>query len=226
MGTSPTNLPPRQPAAATPAGKQTASNQSVHPLRAGSSVILVILVGVSETAGEKQRCSNAATGGLAGADKTSINSAAVRRPELITEGAKRFGSQCIVVAIDAKRVSQDGEPDRWEIFTDGGRKPTGPEAVEWAKKMADYGAGEILLTSMDRDGTRIGFDNALTRAIAEAIPIPIIASGGVGNLDHLVEGVIEGGADAVLAASIFHFAEYTIGQAKQHMQEAGIEVRL
>ena len=160
------------------------------------------------------------------ADKVAINTAAVSNPEFVREAAESFGSQAIVVAIDAKRVSQDGEPDRWEIFTHGGRKPTGLDAVEWAKKMADYGAGEILLTSMDRDGTRIGFDNALTRAIAEAIPIPIIASGGVGNLDHLVEGVIEGGADAVLAASIFHFAEYTIGQAKQHMQEAGIEVRL
>jgi cyclase len=144
----------------------------------------------------------------------------------VREAAESFGSQAIVVAIDAKRVSGDGEPDRWEIFTHGGRKPTGLDAVEWAKKMADYGAGEILLTSMDRDGTKIGFDNALTHAIAEAVPVPVIASGGVGNLDHLVEGVREGGADAVLAASIFHFAEYTVGEAKEHMRKAGIEVRL
>ena len=162
----------------------------------------------------------------AGADKVAINTAAVFNPEFVREAAESFGSQAIVVAIDAKRVSGKGEPDRWEIFTHGGRKPTGLDAVEWAKKMADYGAGEILLTSMDRDGTKIGFDNALTHAIAEAVPIPVIASGGVGNLDHLVEGVREGGADAVLAASIFHFAEYTVGEAKEHMRKAGIEVRL
>jgi cyclase len=162
----------------------------------------------------------------AGADKVAINTAAVFNPEFVKEASDSFGSQCIVVAIDAKRVSADGEADRWEIFTHGGRKPTGLDAVEWAKKMADFGAGEILLTSMDRDGTKIGFDNQLTLAIAEAVPIPVIASGGVGNLDHLVDGVVKGGADAVLAASIFHFAEYTVGEAKLHMQNAGIEVRL
>ncbi len=162
----------------------------------------------------------------AGADKVGINSAAVRNPEFVKEAAQRFGSQCIVVAIDAKKVSAEGEPDRWEIFTHGGRKPTGIDAVEWAKKMVHYGAGEILLTSMDRDGTREGFDLALTRAISEAVPVPVIASGGVGNLDHLADGVIEGKADAVLAASIFHFAEYSIEQAKKHMQSRGIEVRL
>ncbi len=162
----------------------------------------------------------------AGADKVGINSAAVFRPEFVKEAAAKFGSQCIVVAIDAKKVSADNEPERWEIFTHGGRKPTGIDAVEWAVKMVDYGAGEILLTSMDRDGTKIGFDLALTRAISEAVTVPVIASGGVGNLDHLADGVIEGQADAVLAASIFHFAEYSIEQAKQHMQSRGIEVRL
>ncbi|MGR8932393.1 MAG: imidazole glycerol phosphate synthase subunit HisF [Gammaproteobacteria bacterium] len=162
----------------------------------------------------------------AGADKVGINSAAVFRPEFVKESADKFGSQCIVVAIDAKKVSQDGEENRWEIFTHGGRKPTGINAVEWAVKMTDYGAGEILLTSMDRDGTKSGFDLALTRAISEAVSIPVIASGGVGTLDHLADGVIDGKADAVLAASIFHFAEYTIEQAKRHMQSRGIEVRL
>jgi cyclase len=162
----------------------------------------------------------------AGADKVGINSAAVFRPEFVKEAAEKFGSQCIVVAIDAKKVSGDGEEDRWEIFTHGGRKPTGINAVEWAVRMKDYGAGEILLTSMDRDGTKSGFDLALTRAISEAVSIPVIASGGVGNLDHLADGIIEGKADAVLAASIFHFAEYTIEQAKRHMQARGIEVRL
>ncbi|NJA04438.1 imidazole glycerol phosphate synthase subunit HisF [Methylomonas sp. UP202] len=162
----------------------------------------------------------------AGADKVGINSAAVFRPEFVKEAADKFGSQCIVVAIDAKKVSQDGAADRWEIFTHGGRKPTGIDAVEWAVKMQTYGAGEILLTSMDRDGTKSGFDLPLTRAISEAVPIPVIASGGVGNLDHLADGIIEGKADAVLAASIFHFAEYTIEQAKRHMQSRGIEVRL
>lgn len=162
----------------------------------------------------------------AGADKVGINSAAVFRPEFVNEAAEKFGSQCIVVAIDAKKVSQDGEENRWEIFTHGGRKPTGINAVEWAIKMKDFGAGEILLTSMDRDGTKSGFDLALTRAISEAVSIPVIASGGVGNLDHLADGIIEGKADAVLAASIFHFAEYTIEQAKHHMQSRGIEVRL
>ena len=163
---------------------------------------------------------------IAGADKVAINTAAVFNPEFVKQASDRVGSQCIVVAIDAKKVSAEGEPERWEIFTHGGRKPTGLDAVEWAIKMADYGAGEILLTSMDRDGTRIGFDLALTRAISEAVPVPIIASGGVGNLEHLAQGVIEGKADAVLAASIFHFAEYSVGEAKQHMAERGIEVRL
>ena len=162
----------------------------------------------------------------AGADKVGINSAAVSNPEFVREAAQRFGSQCIVVAMDAKKVSQPGEADRWEIFTHGGRKATGIEAIGWAKKMVDYGAGEILLTSMDRDGTREGFDLPLTRAISEAVTVPVIASGGVGNLDHLAEGVIEGKADAVLAASIFHFAEYTIQQAKEHMASRGIEMRL
>jgi cyclase len=162
----------------------------------------------------------------AGADKVGINSAAVSNPEFVRDAAERFGSQCIVVAIDAKKVSHAGETNRWEIFTHGGRKPTGIDAVAWAKKMVGYGAGEILLTSMDRDGTREGFDLLLTRAISEAVTVPVIASGGVGNLDHLAEGVIEGKADAVLAASIFHFAEYTIEQAKQHMASRGIEVRL
>ncbi len=163
---------------------------------------------------------------MAGADKVAINTAAVFNPEFVREASDRFGSQCIVVAIDAKRVNGEGEPPRWEIFTHGGRKPTGIDAVEWARRMADYGAGEILLTSMDRDGTKIGFDNQLNRAVAEAVPIPLIASGGVGNLQHLVEGITEGGADAVLAASIFHFGEYSVGEAKRYMAEHGIEVRL
>jgi len=162
----------------------------------------------------------------AGADKVAINTAAVFNPEFVKEATDKFGSQCIVVAIDAKKVSAEGEPLRWEIFTHGGRKPTGIDAVEWAKKMTDYGAGEILLTSMDRDGTKIGFDNELTHAIAEAVSIPVIASGGVGNLQHLVDGVKQGGADAVLAASIFHFAEYSVGEAKAFMAEQGVEVRL
>ncbi|MGD8743731.1 MAG: HisA/HisF-related TIM barrel protein, partial [Granulosicoccaceae bacterium] len=147
-------------------------------------------------------------------------------PEFVREAAEKFGSQCIVVAIDAKKVSAEDEPDRWEIFTHGGRKPTGLDAVEWAKKMVAYGAGEILLTSMDRDGTRDGFDLALTCAISDAVDVPVIASGGVGNLDHLVEGVKQGGADAVLAASIFHFGDYTVGEAKRHMAKHGIEMRL
>ncbi len=162
----------------------------------------------------------------AGADKVSINTAAVFRPEFVREAAERFGAQCIVVAIDAKRVSQDGEEPRWEIFTHGGRKPTGLDAVEWARRMADYGAGEILLTSMDRDGTRQGFDLALTRAVSEAVPVPVIASGGVGGLQHLADGILEGKADAVLAASIFHFAEHSVREAKEHMAAQGIEVRL
>ena len=160
----------------------------------------------------------------AGADKVSINTAAIHEPEFVKQAAERFGSQCIVVAIDAKQVEND--TPRWEIFTHGGRKPTGIDAVEWAARMAEYGAGEILLTSMDRDGTRDGFDLALTRAISDAVSIPVIASGGVGNLDHLAEGVLQGGADAVLAASIFHFGEYTVQQAKEHMAGRGIEMRL
>jgi|TARA_R110000796_G_scaffold41132_3_gene101700 cyclase len=162
----------------------------------------------------------------AGADKVGINSAAVKNPEFVREAAERFGSQCIVVAIDAKKVSGESEANRWEIFTHGGRNPTGIDAVEWARRMTDYGAGEILLTSMDRDGTKNGFDIALTRAISDAVPVPVIASGGVGNLQHLVDGVIQGGADAVLAASIFHFGEYSIAEAKQYMHSAGIEMRL
>ncbi len=162
----------------------------------------------------------------AGADKVSINTTAVTNPEVVREAASRFGSQAIVVAIDAKQVSLPGEPLRWEVFTHGGRKPTGLDAVEWAKKMQAYGAGEILLTSMDSDGTKIGFNLPLTRAVSDAVDVPVIASGGVGNLQHLVDGVIEGHADAVLAASIFHFGEYTVRQAKEAMRAAGIEVRL
>jgi len=162
----------------------------------------------------------------AGADKVGINTAAVSNPEFVREAAERFGSQCIVVAIDAKQVSAEGEPLRWEIFTHGGRKPTGIDAVAWARRMVELGAGEILLTSMDRDGTRDGFDLALTRSISDAVDVPVIASGGVGNLDHLVAGVLEGRADAVLAASIFHFGEYSIGEAKRYMAKRGIEVRL
>ena len=162
----------------------------------------------------------------AGADKVGINTAAVFNPEFVREAADKFGSQCIVVAIDAKCVSEEGEPKCWEIFTHGGRKPTGIDAVEWAKKMTDYGAGEILLTSMDRDGTKIGFDLELTRAISDAVSVPVIASGGVGELKHLAEGVTEGRADAVLAASIFHFGEHTIEEAKRAMAAKGVEVRL
>ena len=159
----------------------------------------------------------------AGADKVAINTAAVFTPEFVAEAATKYGSQCIVVAIDARRVDAAG---RWEVFTHGGRKATGIDAVEWAARMAALGAGEILLTSMDRDGTRDGFDLGLTRAVADAVGIPVIASGGVGRLDHLVDGVVKGHADAVLAASIFHFAEHTVGEAKRHMARAGIEVRL
>jgi imidazole glycerol-phosphate synthase subunit HisF len=162
----------------------------------------------------------------AGADKVSINSAAVHNPEFVREAADRFGSQCIVVAIDAKKVSAESEPNRWEIFTHGGRKATGLDAIQWAKRMTDYGAGEILLTSMDKDGTKNGFDIAVTRAISDAVPVPVIASGGVGTLQHLVNGVLQGGADAVLAASIFHFGEFTIREAKEYMVAAGIEMRL
>jgi len=162
----------------------------------------------------------------AGADKVAINTAAIFNPELVREAAEYYGSQCIVVAIDAKKVSTQGEPDRWELFTHGGRKETGIDAVEWAKKMADYGAGELLVTSMDKDGTKSGFNIPLTKAITDAVNIPVIASGGVGNLQHLADGVLKAGADAVLAASIFHFSEYTVGEAKQYMADQGIEVRI
>ncbi len=162
----------------------------------------------------------------AGADKVSINTAAVANPQLVADASSRFGSQCIVVAIDAKQVSTAGEPLSWHVFTHGGRKDTGLDAVEWARKMADMGAGEILLTSMDRDGTKIGFNLDLTRAVADAVDIPVIASGGVGNLDHLVDGILKGHADAVLAASIFHYGEYSVEQAKRYMAQHGIEVRL
>lgn len=161
----------------------------------------------------------------AGADKVSINTAAVFNPDFVREAADRFGSQCIVVAIDAKRVSAEGETLRWEIFTHGGRKPTGLDAVAWARKMTEMGAGELLLTSMDRDGTKIGFDLGLTRAVSDAVTVPVIASGGVGELQHLADGVTLGGADAVLAASIFHFAQHTIPEAKAFMKAQGIEVR-
>jgi len=157
----------------------------------------------------------------AGADKVAINTAAVMEPDFVRQAAARFGSQCIVVAVDAKQV----EANRWEIFTHGGRKPTGLDAIAWVKRMVEYGAGEILLTSMDRDGTKIGFDLALNKAVSNAVPVPVIASGGVGNLQHLVDGVIEGEADAVLAASIFHFGEYSIEQAKDYMRDRGITVR-
>src|ERR1700736_2818195 len=161
-----------------------------------------------------------------GADKVSINTAAVNRRGFVKEAAEKFGDQCIVVAIDAKRVAKPGEPDRWEIFTHGGRNPTGIDAIAYAREVVTLGAGEILLTSMDRDGTRQGFDIALTRALADAVSVPVIASGGVGNLDHLVEGVRDGHASAVLAASIFHFGEYSVRQAKDYMARAGLPVRL
>ena len=163
---------------------------------------------------------------LAGADKVSINTAAVADPNFVRDAAEKFGSQCIVVAIDAKRVSGLGEPDRWEVFTHGGRKPTGLDAIEFARKVVALGAGELLVTSMDRDGTRSGYDLALVRAISDAVPVPVVASGGVGALDDLVAGIRDGHASAVLAASIFHFGEHTIGEAKRHMAEAGIAVRL
>jgi imidazole glycerol-phosphate synthase subunit HisF len=162
----------------------------------------------------------------AGADKVSINTAAVKNRQFVAQAAEKFGVQCIVVAIDAKRVSGDGEPLRWEIFTHGGRHPTGIDAIGYAREVVERGAGEILLTSMDRDGTRGGFDLPLTRAISDAVTVPVIASGGVGTLDHLVDGVREGHASAVLAASIFHFGDHTIGEAKRHMAAAGIPMRL
>lgn len=162
----------------------------------------------------------------AGADKVSINTSAVQNPQLVADATGRYGSQCIVVAIDAKRVGDTDDPPQWEVFTHGGRKATGLNVIEWAKKMQLLGAGEILLTSMDRDGTRNGFDLALTRAVSDAVDVPVIASGGVGNLHHLVDGILQGHADAVLAASIFHYGEYTIRQAKAYMAQHGIEVRL
>ena len=162
----------------------------------------------------------------AGADKVSMNTAAVNNPDLVFDASSKVGSQCIVVAIDAKQVSASGAAARWEIFTHGGRKPTGLDAVEYAKEVVVLGAGEILLTSMDRDGTRAGFDIALTRAIADAVPVPVIASGGVGTLEHLVEGIRDGHATAVLAASIFHFGEHSVREAKQYMAKAGLPVRL
>ncbi len=163
---------------------------------------------------------------LAGADKVAINTTAVNNPDVVRNAAEKFGAQCIVAAIDAKKVSGEGEPSRWEIFTHGGRNPTGLDAIEFARKIAEYGAGEILLTSMDRDGTKIGYDLELTRAVSDAVPVPVIASGGVGNLEHLVEGVKQGHASAVLAASIFHFGKYTIAEAKRYMAAAGLDMRL
>ena len=161
----------------------------------------------------------------AGADKVGINTAAVTDPELVRRASDKVGAQCIVVAIDAKSVAAPGEPPRWEVFTHGGRRATGLDAIDWARRMADYGAGEILLTSMDRDGTKSGFDLAMVRAVSDAVEIPVIASGGVGTLQHLADGVTEGGADAVLAASIFHFGQHSVGEAKAYMAARGIEVR-
>jgi imidazole glycerol-phosphate synthase subunit HisF len=163
---------------------------------------------------------------LAGADKVSINTAAVKNPDFVREAAEKFGDQCIVVAIDAKKVAGPDEPDHWEIFTHGGRNPTGLDAVAFARKVASLGAGELLVTSMDRDGTKAGYDIALIRAIADAVPVPVVASGGVGSLDHLVDGVREGHASAVLAASIFHFGEHSIAEAKAHMAQAGLPMRM
>lgn len=189
----------------------------LHIIEAVASEVFIPLTvgGGVRTVGDIQRLLNA------GADKVSINTAAVAHPQLVKDAADRYGSQCIVVAVDAKRRG-----DRWEVFTHGGRTPTGLDAVEWAKKMENLGAGELLLTSMDRDGTKSGFDLDLTRMVSEAVSVPIIASGGVGNLQHMVDGVKQGGADAVLAASIFHFGEYGIDEAKRYMKQHGIEVRL
>ena len=187
---------------------------------AGQVFIPLTVGGGIRTAADIRRMLNA------GADKVAINTAAVTNPELVREAADRFGAQCIVVAIDAKRAGSVGDRPQWEVYTHGGRKATGLDAVKWAQRMMESGAGEILLTSMDRDGTRDGFDLALTRAVSDAVSIPVIASGGVGNLDHLVVGIKEGGADAVLAASIFHFGQYTVAEAKHYLASQGIEVRL
>lgn len=188
--------------------------------RIASEVFIPLTVG-----GGIRTCDNIRALLNAGADKVSINTAAVTNPEFVREASDRFGNQCIVVAIDAKRVSTEGEPLRWEIFTHGGRNGTGLDAIEWSRKMVEFGAGELLVTSMDRDGTRSGFDLALTRAISDAVSVPIIASGGVGSLDDLADGITEGHANAVLAASIFHFGEHTITEAKQCMAARGITVR-
>lgn len=193
----------------------------VHVVEAVASEVFIPLTvggGIRELA-DVRRMLNA------GADKVSINTAAVNDPELVKRASNHFGEQCIVVAIDAKQVQADGAA-RWEVYTHGGRRPTGLDAIEWACRVAQDGAGEILLTSMDKDGTRDGFDLALTRAVSDAVSVPVIASGGVGNLEHLVSGILDGHADAVLAASIFHYGEYTVAQAKQRMAECGIDVRL
>lgn len=192
----------------------------VHVVEAVASQVFIPLTvgGGIRTLEDIQRMLNA------GADKLSINTAAVKDPGFVKRAAEKFGSQCIVVAIDAKQTAES--PARWEVYTHGGRYPTGLDAIEWARKMEAYGAGEILLTSMDRDGTRDGFDIGLTRAVSEAVSIPVIASGGVGKLEHLAQGIIEGKADAVLAASIFHFGEHTVNDAKQVMAAKHIEVRL
>ncbi len=199
-----------------------ARDTTVHTVEAMASEVFIPLTvgGGIRTIADIRRMLNA------GADKVGINSAAVSNPDFVKEAADRFGAQCIVVAIDAKRVSEPDAAPRWEIFTHGGRRPTGIDAVEWAVRMVANGAGELLLTSMDRDGTRDGFDLGVTRAISDAVGVPVIASGGVGELQHLVEGITLGGADAVLAASIFHFGEYTVPQAKAYMRQHGIEVRL